>query len=173
MTLYLIDGHALAYRSYFAFARNPLVTSRGEETSAVYGFASTLVNILKKYTPTYLAAVFDSPEKTFRHDIYSDYKANREEMPESLIGQMSRIFSLLEAMSIPVYAVAGYEADDILATFTTELEDEMPVRIISGDKDLFQLISEQTHVIRPGKGGLLEDEIDTLRLQEQMGLQPG
>ncbi len=173
MILYLIDGHALAYRSYFAFIRNPLVTSSGEETSAVFGFSNILIGILKKYAPTHLAAVFDSTEKTFRHDLFPEYKAHREKIPDALIGQIPRIFSLLEAMSIPVYSLPGYEADDILATIATKLEEEVPVRIVSGDKDLLQLVNERTHVVRPGKGGLLDDEITPHRVEEQMGISPG
>jgi DNA polymerase-1 len=172
MELYLIDGHALAYRAYFAFIRNPLVSSIGEETSAVFGFANTLLSILKRHTPSHIAVVFDSPEKTFRHDLYPEYKANREQMPDSLIHQMERIHSLLEAMSIPVFSISGYEADDILATFAEKLETQIPVRIVSGDKDLFQLVSDRTHIIRPGKGGSIDEEIDLERLLGKMGLPP-
>jgi DNA polymerase-1 len=168
--LFLIDGHALAYRAYFAFIRNPLLSSTGEETSAVFGFANTIFSILKRHAPSHIAVVFDSAEKTFRHDLYPEYKANREEMPDSLIHQMGRIHELLEAMSIPVFSIPGYEADDILATMAGRLEKQIPVRIVSGDKDLFQLISDRTHVIRPGKGSSIDDEVDAPRLQDRMGL---
>ncbi|NIM19478.1 MAG: DNA polymerase I [Candidatus Latescibacteria bacterium] len=173
MALYLIDGHALAYRAYYAFIRNPLVTSKGEETSAVFGFANTVVSLLKKFDPSHIAAVFDSIEKTHRHEFYPEYKAHRERMPDSLIGQIPRIQELLEAMSIPIFLVPGYEADDLLATIATALESKIPVRIVSGDKDLFQIVTERTHIIRPGKGGLLEDEIDPERLEQKIGLRPG
>ena len=90
-SLFLIDGHALAYRAYFAFIKNPLMTQAGEETSAVFGFTNTVLSILKKNEPTHIAVVFDSPEKTFRHKVYPEYKAHREKMPDSLIGQIPRI----------------------------------------------------------------------------------
>ncbi len=173
MALYLIDGHALAYRAYFAFIRNPLVTTQGEETSAVFGFANTIFSILKKFEPSHIAVVFDSTEKTFRHDRFPEYKANRKEMPDSLIVQLSRIHSLLEALSIPVFSVPGYEADDLLATIASKLEEETPIIIVSGDKDLFQVVSERTHLLRPGKSGVLEEEIDPERLHETLGLKPG
>jgi len=172
MELYLIDGHALAYRAYFAFIRNPLVTSSGEETSAVFGFANTLLSILKRHAPSHIAVVFDSAEKTFRHDLYPQYKAHREQMPDSLIHQMNRIQSLLEAMSIPVFSAPGYEADDVLATIAHKLEKKIPVRIVSGDKDLFQLIDDRTHIVRPGKGTTIDEEFDAERLRERTGLTP-
>ncbi|UCH85278.1 MAG: DNA polymerase I, partial [Candidatus Latescibacterota bacterium] len=172
MALFLVDGHALAYRAYYAFIRRPLVNSKGEETSAVYGFVQTLLNLLGKFDPDHIAVVFDTPEKTFRSDLFADYKANRPEMPESLITQMDRIFEVLAAMSIPVLSLAGYEADDIIATLSKQMEKDTPVRIVSGDKDLFQLITERTHIIRPGKGGVLDDEIDADRLVDMSGLRP-
>jgi DNA polymerase-1 len=168
--LYLIDGHALAYRAYFAFIRNPLVSSAGEETSAVFGFTNTIFSILKRHAPSHIAVVFDSSEKTFRHDLYESYKAHREKMPDSLVQQIKRIHSLLEAMSIPVFSIPGYEADDVLATIASKLEKKIPIRIVSGDKDLFQLVNERTHVIRPGKGSTIDDEVDAQRLQKKMGL---
>lgn len=170
MELYLIDGHALAYRAYFAFIRNPLMTSSGEETSAVFGFANTILSILRRHDPSHIAVVFDSTEKTFRHDLYPQYKAHREKMPDSLIHQMERIQSLLEAMSIPVFSIPGYEADDVLATIAQKLEIRIPIRIVSSDKDLFQLINERTHIIRPGKGSTIDEEIDADRLEEKIGL---
>ncbi|MFH1755688.1 MAG: 5'-3' exonuclease H3TH domain-containing protein, partial [Candidatus Latescibacterota bacterium] len=170
MTLYLIDGHALAYRAYFAFIRNPLVSSTGEETSAVFGFANTILSILKRHDPSHIAVVFDSSQPTFRHELFPPYKANREKMPDSLIHQMKRIHLLLEAMSIPVFCAPGYEADDVLATIASRIESQMPVRIVSGDKDLLQVVSERTHVMRPGKGSSIDEEIDANGLREKMGL---
>ncbi len=170
MELYLIDGHALAYRAYFAFIRNPLMTSSGEETSAVFGFANTVLSILKRHDPSHIAVVFDSTEKTFRHDLFPLYKAHREKMPDSLIHQMERIQSLLKAMSIPVFSIPGYEADDVLATIAQKLEVRIPIRIVSSDKDLFQLINGRTHIIRPGKGSTIDEEIDAERLEEKIGL---
>jgi len=172
MSLFLVDGHALAYRSYYAFIRRPLVNSKGEETSAVFGFLKTILALLKKYDPSHVAVVFDSEEKTFRNSLFAEYKANRPEMPRSLAAQLPRIFEVLEAMSIPVLSLPGYEADDIIATLSKRLGGDMPVRIVSGDKDLLQVVSDNVHVIRPGKGGLLDEEIDGERLRETYGLTP-
>jgi DNA polymerase-1 len=172
MPLFLVDGHALAYRSYFAFIRNPLVNSKGEETSAVFGFTKTMLNLMERYEPSHVAAVFDSREATFRTGLYKEYKANRPEMPESLAAQIPRIFQVLEAMSIRTFAVPGFEADDVIATISKRFEQEMPVRIVSSDKDLLQVVSDRIRLLRPGKGGLLEEEFDTVRLHETYGLTP-
>ena len=172
MSLFLVDGHALAYRSYYAFIRKPLVNSRGEETSAVFGFVKTILGLLDRYQPTHFAVVFDSREATFRSGLYPDYKANRPEMPESLAAQITRIFEVLEAMSIPSLAVPGFEADDIIATLSGRFRGEMPVRIVSTDKDLFQVVGERVHIVRPGKGGLPDEEIDAQKLRSAYGLTP-
>jgi DNA polymerase-1 len=172
MSLFLVDGHALAYRSYYAFIRKPLVNSKGEETSAVFGFVKTLLGILEKYGPTHIAVVFDSREATFRSDLYAEYKANRPEMPESLSAQIARLFEVLGAMSIPCLAAPGYEADDIIATLSRRFAGELPVRIVSGDKDLFQVIGEKVQLIRPGKSGAPDDVFDVERLRAAYGLTP-
>jgi DNA polymerase-1 len=172
MSLFLVDGHALVYRAYYAFIRRPLINSKGEETSAIFGFMKTLFNLLDAFDPEYIAVIFDTKEKTFRHQAYGEYKANRKEMPQELIGQLPRIFELLEAMSIPRFSQAGYEADDLIATLVREYEDRVAVRIVSGDKDLFQLVSESTHVLRPGTGGIFEDEIDPRGLVARTGIRP-
>lgn len=172
MSLFLVDGHALAYRSYYAFIRRPLVNSRGEETSAVFGFARTILNLLERFDPSHIAVVFDSEEATFRTELFAAYKANRPKMPESLVSQLPVIFSLVGAMSIPFLSLDGYEADDIIATLSRRMESETPVRIVSGDKDLFQVVSERTHVIRPGRNGLLDDEIDVRVLRDTYGVNP-
>ncbi len=174
MTLYLLDGHALAYRAYFAFVRNPLINSKGENTGAVFGFFRTLLQLVRKYNPDYIAAVFDSPEETARHREYAGYKAHREEMPDDMVSQLPRIFDLVEAYGVPVIARPGYEADDILATLAREADSKgMDVRIVTGDKDFFQLLSKSIHIIRPGKGTFLEDEIGPEFLRKRFGLGPG
>ncbi len=172
MPLFIVDGHALAYRAYYAFASQPLVNSRGEETSAVYGFVNTMLALIHKYSPGYLTVAFDSTEKTFRHEMYEEYKAHREEMPESLRTQLPLIMTALDAMQVPYFIAPGFEADDIIATMSRRWESEVNVNIVSGDKDLFQLISEHTRVIRPGRGNVLENEIDPAGLVEQVGLRP-
>ncbi|MCZ6766992.1 MAG: DNA polymerase I [bacterium] len=172
MSLYLVDGHALAYRFYYAFIRRPLVNSKGEETSAVFGFVKSMLNLLEKFNPSHVAVVFDSREETFRRKMFAEYKANRPKMPESLAEQLPRIFSVLEAMSIPSLSVDGYEADDVIATIARSAEKTTPVCIVSGDKDLYQLLSSRTSLIRPGKNGLLDDEIGPQDMRERTGLDP-
>ena len=170
MALYLVDGHALAFRSFYAFIRQPLVNSRGEETSAVFGFLNTMLGLIANRRPEYLAVVFDTPAKTFRHEKFPEYKANREEPPESLIEQMKVIYTALETMNIPQFSLEGYEADDLIATIARKLENDVPVRIISGDKDLLQLVTDRVHVIRPGRTNVLEKEIGPDGMVESMGL---
>ncbi len=173
MTLFLIDGHALAYRSYYAFIRNPLTNSKGENTSAVFGFLRVMMLIQKKFAPEYIAVVFDSGEETERHREFSDYKANRVEMPDEMESQFPWIIGIVESMGISVLEEPGYEADDIIATLAREAECKgHDVRIITADKDLFQLLSDRVRIIRPAKGTSLEDEIGPGYLEERFGLEP-
>ncbi len=168
MALFLVDGHALAYRAYFAFAGAPLTNSRGEETGAVYGFVNTLVSLIVKHKPEHIAVAFDSVAPTFRHERFDAYKAHRPRMPEGLIKQLPLIFEAVDAMGIARLQAPGYEADDIIATLARRAG--VPVAIVSGDKDLLQLVDERVHVIRPGKGAVMDNELDPARLQESTGL---
>ncbi len=170
MALFLVDGHALAYRAFFAFASTPLSNSRGEETGAVYGFVNTLLSIIAKYQPGQLAVAFDSLAPTFRHQRFEAYKAHRPTMPEGLIRQLPLIFEAVDAMGIPRMQAPGYEADDIIATLARRFRDRVPVAIVSGDKDLLQLVDERVHVIRPGQGAVLENELDPAGLEAKTGL---
>jgi DNA polymerase-1 len=173
MALFLIDGHAIAYRSYYAFIHNPLTNSRGDNTSAVYGFLRAVLQLINHYDPEMLACVFDSEEETGRHRDFSDYKAHREEMPDDLSPQFPVIVEVLEAMGIPVVIKPGYEADDIIATLARRAEtDGIDVRIVTGDKDLFQLLSERIMIIRPGKGTNLRDVAGPEMVAERYGLRP-
>ena len=120
---FLIDGYALLYRAHFALIRNPLITSYGLHTSALFGFANQVLKLIRSENPDYIACAFDSKEKTFRHKIYSDYKANRPEMPEELQKQIPHLWELLDGMNIPVLRKPGYEADDIIGTVTESVLD--------------------------------------------------
>jgi DNA polymerase-1 len=171
-TLYLVDGHALVFRAYYAFIRQPLVNSRGQETSAVFGFLNTLLNLLSSEEPDYLAVVFDTAAPTFRHKRYDQYKANRDEMPEALAEQLPVIYEMLTAMNVPQFSMEGFEADDLIATLSRGLQSEVEVKVVSGDKDLLQLINDRIHVIRPGKTQVVESEIDAATMVETMGLRP-
>ena len=139
--LFLLDGMAIAYRSYFAFANAPLVNSRGEDTGAVFGFANTLLKILREHKPEYLAVVFDTSAPTFRHELHAEYKATRDKMPEPLAAQLPRIRQLAGALRLPVLEQPGYEADDLIGTMAVRAAAEgLEVTVVSGDKDFMQLI---------------------------------
>jgi DNA polymerase-1 len=168
--LYLVDGHALAYRSYFAFAGAPLRNSKGEETGAVYGFLNTLLSLYQKHAPAYIAVAFDHEERTFRHVQFEAYKAQRPATPEGLVRQLPVIFRALDAMGVARIDAPGFEADDVIATLARRWSARVPVVIVSGDKDLLQLVDERVHVIRPGKGNVLENEMDPAALVAQTGL---
>ncbi len=173
MALFLIDGHAIAYRSYYAFIRDPLTNSRGENTSAVFGFVRLILRLLDKFEPERIAVVFDSEEETERHVKYSEYKANREPMPDDMESQFPIILELLNSLGIPVVVNPGYEADDIIATLARDAaSDGMDVRIVSNDKDLFQLLNDRIRMIRLGKGTDFSDEIGPEYLEKRFGLKP-
>ncbi len=144
--LVLIDGHALAYRAYHALP-DDLKTSRGELTNAVYGFTSMLLNVLRDEEPNHIAVAFDKGP-TFRHEIYTEYKAHRAKMPDELQSQMDRVREVVETLGIPIYEEEGYEADDVLATLNRQAEEEgVDTLIVTGDMDLLQLVDEQTRVL--------------------------
>lgn len=153
-TLYLIDGHALAYRTFFALTRgNPtgFVTRQGEPTAGVFGFTSVLLRLLEQEKPEYLAVAFDTG-KTFRDKLFTDYKATREKMPDDLRSQMQRIKQIVDAFNIPRLEMEGYEADDILGSVARwAVTQGYGVKIITGDRDLLQLVDERIVVSLPGK----------------------
>lgn len=149
--LYLMDGSAFAFRSFFAIAG--LTNSKGEPTNAVFGFARALLKLLREQEPSHIAAVFDAPGKTFREDLYADYKATRQETPPDLVAQMPRIDACVEAFDIPLIRIEGVEADDVMGTLAWRAEAEgYEVVLVSGDKDLLQLVTERVRVYDPHKG---------------------
>ena len=171
--LFLIDGMALAYRVYYAFARNPLTNPRGENVSVVYGFSNTLFNFLDEENPDYFAVVFDTSEPTFRHELYEDYKSNREEMPQDMSDQLPRIHELLKALDIPIVVKDGYEADDIIGTLAKQaVHEHLKTVIVSGNKDLLQLVDDDIVVLDPGRGGTKPQWLDSQGVQEKMGVLP-
>ena len=171
----IIDAMAMAYRAYFAFINRPLVTSKGEPTSAVYGFINQLIKIFEDHKPDYIAVAFDSKEKTFRHDKYENYKSSRAKMPDDMFPQLDRIKQLIEVMNIPLYIIPRYEADDIIGTAACKAEQlGLETFIITPDKDFNQLITDKVKVIKPG--GKVSDEIvvyDTAKVKEEFGFEPG
>ncbi|MGE5805524.1 MAG: DNA polymerase I [Ignavibacteria bacterium] len=170
----IIDAMALAYKAYFAFMSRPLITSKGEPTSAVYGFINQLLKILEDNKPDYIAVAFDAREKTFRHEQYSEYKAARHAMPDDMIPQLDRVKEIIDALKIPIYISPKYEADDIIGTAVCKAEDNgLESFIITPDKDLNQLVNENVKVIRPG--GKTGEEIviyDVNKIKEEFGFNP-
>ncbi|WP_041796923.1 DNA polymerase I [Modestobacter italicus] len=151
--LLLLDGHSLAYRAFFALPVENFSTTTGQPTNAVYGFTSMLINVLRDEQPTHLAVAFDVSRKTFRSEIYAEYKANRSESPTDFRGQVSLVQEVLGALHVPVITAEGYEADDVIATLTVQaVEQGMDVLICTGDRDALQLVNEHVTVLYPRKG---------------------
>ena len=143
--VFLLDGTALAYRAHFAMFRSGLTNAEGRPTGATYGFTTTLRRILETESPEYIAVAFDPPGPTFRHKEFKEYKATREKMPEDLVGQLDDMREVVRAHGIPIFEVPGYEADDVLGTLTRQAEAAgKEVMIVTGDKDLMQLVGEST-----------------------------
>jgi len=149
--LFLIDGTAFAYRSYYAI--RGLTNSKGQPTNAVYGFARLILKILREHNPSHLAVVFDAPGKTFREDMYPEYKANRKETPEDLIAQLPSMDRLLEALNVPILRVEGVEADDVIGALARRGEEQgYEVAVVTGDKDALQLVTDHVRVFDPNRG---------------------
>jgi DNA polymerase-1 len=171
--LFLIDGTALAYRSYFAFIRNPLINSKGENTSAVFGFTNSLLKILKENNPDYMAVVFDTKAPTFRHEIYEEYKSTRAKMPPEMAEQLPRVREVTEAMNLPILEIDGYEADDLMGTLAQRAKDKgMDVILVTGDKDFLQLVDEHIKVLNPKRGGEEPELLDEKGVEEKFGVPP-
>ncbi|MBI4530660.1 MAG: DNA polymerase I [Candidatus Latescibacteria bacterium] len=172
--LFLVDGTALAYRSYFAFIRNPLVNSKGERTSAAFGFANALISLMKRESPDYLAVAFDTGKPTFRTELYPEYKATRQRMPDEMRDQLPRVREVVEAMRLPILEIEGFEADDLIGTIARRsVEAGIEVVLVAGDKDFMQLVGPGITIFNP-KGGDGEPEIlDSSGVKEKFGVEPG
>jgi DNA polymerase-1 len=145
--LFLLDGSAIAYRSHFAFAANPLINKNGLVTSSVFGFVMALSRIIENEKPDYLAVVFDHKDKTFRHIEYPDYKATREKMPEDLVAQLPYIKAVVEAMRIPFISISGFEADDVMGTLAYQAsKSKIDTYMVTGDKDFMQLLKPGIYI---------------------------
>lgn len=152
--LFLLDAYALIFRAYYAFIKNPRVTSKGLNTSAVFGFLLALEEVLQKRKPTHIAVVFDTPTPTFRHDMYPEYKANRDETPEDIKRAVPYIKRLIEAYRIPVIDCPGYEADDVIGTLARKAsENGFTTFMVTPDKDYAQLVSENVFMLKPSRSG--------------------
>ncbi|HET8595889.1 MAG TPA: DNA polymerase I [Intrasporangium sp.] len=151
--LLLLDGHSLAYRAFFALPVENFSTTTGQHTNAVYGFTSMLINVLRDEQPTHVAVAFDLSRQTFRTEQYAEYKAGRATTPDEFKGQVSLLHEVLDALRIRYVELEGYEADDIIATITSQAREQgMEVLICSGDRDTFQLVSDEATVLYPVRG---------------------
>jgi DNA polymerase-1 len=152
--LFLLDAYALIFRSYYAFIRNPRITSKGMNTSAIFGFLLTLEELLQKQKPTHIAVVFDTPAPTFRHEMYKDYKATRDATPEDIKKAVPYIKQLLEAYRIPVIDCPGYEADDVIGTLARKASEKgFTTYMMTPDKDFAQLVAENVFMFKPSRSG--------------------
>ncbi len=172
-TLIMVDGHALAYRQFYALPVETFSTRDGEPTNATYGFARTILDILDKDRPEYLLVTFDRG-MSGRDELFPDYKGTREKMPDELRTQMVRIHELVEAFNIPILEVDGFEADDLLGTLASQAEDQdLDVLIITGDRDLLQLVSAHTTVrLPPGRWNKSNQDFDPAAFREKYDLEP-
>lgn len=152
--LFLIDGHAMLYRSYYAFIKNPRINSKGVNTSGIFGFTNAINEIIRNQKPSHIGVVFDPKGNTFRHEIYEPYKANRQETPEDLRASIPHVMEILQGMNIPVIQVEGYEADDVIGTLAKQAARQgIQVYMVTPDKDYFQLVEENLYIYRPRSFG--------------------
>ena len=152
--LFLIDGHALIFKMYYAFLRHPMINSKGVDTSILFGFTKYILELIEKEKPTHLAVSFDPPGGTFRHEMYPEYKGTREATPQLVIDALEPLTGLCRAMDIPVLMVKGYEADDVIGTVSKKAAEEgFTVYMVTPDKDYGQLVTDRILQYRPGKSG--------------------
>ena len=170
--LFLLDAYALIYRAYYAFISNPRRTSSGLDTGAIFGFINTLIEVIKKEKPTHLAVAFDTAEATFRHEAFEAYKAHREAQPEGITLAVPYIKKILEAMNIPVLALAGYEADDVIGTIAKQVAaEDFPVYMMTPDKDYCQLLEDnKIFIFRPATKFAPNEIWDTQKALNKFGI---
>jgi DNA polymerase-1 len=170
--LFLLDAYALIYRSYFAFIRNPRFNSKGVNTSAMYGFTNTLIQLLETENPSYVGVVFDVSAPTFRHKMFPEYKANREEMPEDLRKSIPYIRNIIEAFNIPIIEKEGFEADDVIGTLARKAEKEgFTTYMMTPDKDYAQLVSDHVLMFKPAKSGGVAEVWGKKEVNENFGIE--
>ncbi|HNX58618.1 MAG TPA: DNA polymerase I, partial [Spirochaetota bacterium] len=151
--LFIVDGHALCYRAYFAFSQNPLLNSKGQNVSAIFGFSRMLLTLIAEQKPDYLSVAFDPPKKSFRFQKYPEYKANRQKMPDDLRSQIEEIKSLVSDLGIPTFVLDGWEADDVMGSVAKQFaSSECDIVIVTGDKDAYQLVGPHVSIYANRKG---------------------
>ena len=170
--LFLLDAYALIYRAYYAFIKNPRINSKGFNTSAILGFVNTLEDVIKKENPTHLGVAFDPKGKTFRHEAFEQYKAQREETPEVIRESVPVIKEILKAYNIPVFEVPGYEADDVVGTLAKQAEKRgILTYMMTPDKDYGQLVSDNVFIYRPKYGDKEFEVMGVERVKEKFGIE--
>jgi len=166
--LFLLDAYALIYRAYYAFIKNPRVNSKGQNTSAIFGFVNTLEEVLKKENPSYIAVAFDPPGPTFRHTEFEAYKAQREATPEDIKASIPLIKKILEAYNIPVLEKEGFEADDVIGTLAKKADkDKFDVYMMTPDKDYGQLVEKHVFIYKPKYGSNEFEILDDKKVMEK------
>ncbi|HSV97826.1 MAG TPA: DNA polymerase I [Spirochaetota bacterium] len=171
--LFVIDGHALCYRAYFAFIKNPLTNSKGQNTSAIFGFARMLFKLVADQKPDYLVVAFDPPKKSFRFALYPEYKANREKMPDDLRSQIEEIKLMVGTLGIRRIEEADYEADDVLGTIArAHASSGLEVVLVTGDKDAYQLVDDNTSIYANKKGITEFETYDAEAVRGKLGISP-
>jgi DNA polymerase-1 len=169
--LYLLDAYALIYRSYYAFIKNPRYNSKGQNTSAIYGFVNTLIDLIAKENPTHIAVVFDPPYPTFRHTMYKEYKAQREATPEDIKMSIPIIKEIIKGFNIPVIEIPNYEADDTIGTLAKLAEKEgFTTYMMTPDKDYGQLVSDHIFMLKPARGGNDAEVIDKQKICDKYNI---
>ena len=170
-SLYLIDGHALIFRMYYAFLRRPMVNSKGEDTSILFGFTKYLLELIDREHPSHLAVMFDPPAKTFRHDLYPEYKATRAATPELVKAALEPLSEIVAALDIPVLMKPGFEADDVIGTMARRFAGpECDVYMVTPDKDLGQMVGDHIFQYRPGKGGSENEVLSSEDICQHYGI---
>ena len=170
-TLYLLDAYALIYRAYYALIRSPRINSKGQNTSAIFGFVNTLNDVLRSHHPDFMGIAFDPAGGTFRHEAYPEYKAQREATPEDIRLSVPIIKDIIRAFRIPILEVAGYEADDVIGTLARKgAEQGLEVRMVTPDKDYAQLVTPNIKMVRPGSGSKPAEVMGEKEVYEKYGV---
>lgn len=170
MKLFLIDGHALVFKMYYAFLGRPMVNSKGEDTSIIFGFTKYLLELIHREQPTHIAVSFDPPGGTFRNRLFPDYKANRSATPQLVIDALEPLTRIVRSLDIPVLMVPDFEADDVIGTVAKRFASAMDVYMVTPDKDYGQLISSHIFQYKPGKGGADNEILGESQVCEKYGI---
>ena len=170
-TLYLIDGHALVFKMYYALSGHPMINSKGVDTSILYGFTKYVLELIEKEHPTHLAVSFDPPGGTFRHEVYPEYKGTREATPQAIIDALEPLCGICKALDIPVLMIPNFEADDVIGSMSKKAESEgFKVYMVTPDKDYGQLVTDNVVQLKPGKAGSENELFDKARVCEKYGV---